>query len=122
MDKVKPDVQEYMKDENRCLQEWYRAYYSSELYPGEPCAVLPGIDKMKESFENWTRSKQKKLFNLICVEWNYPAKHKDTKFQDKILLASSLTDFLISCVMQIPSPITTAVLLVRMGLENFCDL
>jgi hypothetical protein len=110
-----------MGDETSCLREWYLAYHSS-VYPGKPCAVFPTIKEMKKAFEKWVKSKQEQLFNLICVKWNYPEKHKNTKFQDKVILASSLADFLNSCTLEIPSPITTAVLLVRMGLEKLCKV
>lgn len=120
MEGTKAIVQKYMEDETSCLQEWYRNYYSLEMYPGKPCTVVPNIDEIRRIFAEWFERRRTQLFNLICVEWDYPTKCKDVKFQDKVCLATALADFLIACTLKLPSPVMTTVLLVKMGLDHLC--
>ena len=120
MDTITAQVQQYMNDDARCFLDWYRAYRKLEGFPGEPVAALPTLDEIREAFSEWVQLSRDRLFNLICVEWDYPARRKDEKFQEKVTLAVALTEFL-SGAFGIPSPATTAVLLVQVGLDEFCD-
>lgn len=108
----------YFQNPDILYSDWYMSYYSSELFPGQPVATIPSIGHMKQSFEHWFNKRKKELYNLICVEWNYPAKRK--KYSNKVELSTALAEFLMSSNLEIPAPITVAVLLVRIGLDKFC--
>lgn len=89
-------VKKYLDNETGCFQEWYKEYYSLELYPGEACVAMPNMDEIRTSFAEWFKHRRGQLFNLICVEWNYPAKIKDPKFEKKAYLAAAIADLLVS--------------------------
>lgn len=112
-------VIQYFQTPEILYSDWYKSYYSSELFPGQPVAIMPSLDYVKQSFERWVSKRKNELYNLICVEWNYPNKRKE--YSDNIKLAVALGDFLISSTLKIPSPIASAVLLVQSGLDKFCE-
>lgn len=111
-------VIQYSQNQEILYSDWYDSYYSSELFPGQPVAIMPGIDYIEQSFERWRNKRKKELYNLICVEWDYYNKRND--YSDSITLTVALADFLISCTLEIPSPIAVTVLLVQRGLDKFC--
>ena len=119
MDTITAQVQEYLNDDERCFLDWYRAYRRLEEFPGEPVAAIPTLDEIREAFSNWVQLSRDRLFNVICVEWDYRGRRKDERFQEKLTLAVALAEFL-SSTLSIPSPVTTAVLLVQIGLDEFC--
>lgn len=112
-------VIQYFQNPEILYNDWYESYYSSELFPGQPVAIMPSTDHIKQSFERWLSKRKNELYNLICVEWNYYDKQKE--YSDNIMLAVALADFLISSTLKIPSPIALTVLLVQSGLDKFCE-
>ena len=113
-------VIQYFQNPNILYHDWYESYYSSELFPGRPVAIMPSIDNIKQIFDAWLNERKEGIYNLICVEWDYLNKRKE--YLDNTKLAIALADFLISATLKIPSPIALAVLLVQSGLDKFCEL
>lgn len=111
-------VIQYFQNPEILYTDWYESYYSSELFPGQPVAIMPNIDYVKQSFERWLAKRKKELYNIVCVEWDYPNKRK--KYSDDFGLAVALANFLISLSLKIPAPIALSVLLVQRGLDTFC--
>jgi len=114
-------VQEYFEDEKALLEDWYNDFFSIEMFPGEPMATMPSLNKIQDAFEEWVEKVRFQLYNLICIEWDYRGKYKNERFYNKVKLAAELADFLISCTWKIPAPIATATLLVKIGMERICD-
>lgn len=113
-------AEKYLKNERALLEEWYNDFYSTELFPGEPLAAMPSLDEIRHAFTKWVAEVKTQLYNLVCVEWDYPSKRNT--FKNKITLAASLADFFISCTWKIPAPVATATLLVQMGLDRICGI
>ncbi|MDT4897435.1 MAG: hypothetical protein QOH25_2512 [Acidobacteriota bacterium] len=120
MESITSKIQTYMNSEAVCLEDWYGDYRALAEIPGEPVTIKPNLNEIKKAFAAWVELRREQLFNLICVEWDYPARRKNEKLQDKMSLAAALADFLLSCALQIPAPVATSVLLVQMGLDQFC--
>ncbi len=116
---TRDEVIKYFQNPEILYGDWYDSYYSSELFPGRPVAIKPSIENMKQTFEGWFNKRKKELYNLICVEWDYPNKQKE--YSDDVRLAVALSDFIISSTFKAPSPIALAVLLVQKGVDEFCD-
>ena len=120
MGEFRPSVEVYLNDEESAFKDWYAKHYSLELYPGEPCAKLPDLGEIKHAFGEWLGKRRVQLHIIVCVEWDYPSKRNDPRFQDVIALAVSLADYLAALTIKIPAPAATAVLLVRAGLDRLC--
>lgn len=120
MEKTETTVRRYFEDEKVLLEDWYRDFFKTK-FPGEPVAVMPNLSKIRDAFKTWAKDVNIQLFNLICVEWNYPEMRKNRRFEDRVRLAAALADFLISCTWKVPAPIATATLLVQMGLDKVCN-
>ena len=119
LDQTLAFVQQYFEDEKVLLEDWYHGFYS-HAFPGEPVAAMPSLDNIRDAFERWVGNVTDQLYNLICVEWNYPGKSKNRVYQDKVKLAAALADLFISSTWKIPAPIATATLLAQMGLDKVC--
>ncbi|MFZ3169744.1 MAG: hypothetical protein WA130_19185 [Candidatus Methanoperedens sp.] len=111
-------VIQYFENQEILYNDWYESYYSSEAFPGQPVAIMPNIDYIMQSFNHWFIKRKNVLYNLICVEWDYPNRKKE--YSDSVTLAVALSDFIISSTIKVPSPIALAVLLVQNGLDKLC--
>jgi len=61
-----------------------------------------------------------KLHDVVCKEWEYCEKRNNPELQDNITLVAAVTDAIASVVIGFP-PILIATILVKKGLNNFCD-
>lgn len=114
-------VKKYLDNPNLLYRDWYRSYKEIETgIPGEEIA-FPSSQKMKKTFDDWFYKMSKSLYKLICIEWDYPSKRKSKEFSDSIALIIAIEDYLISCSIQIPTPIAVVTILFLKGLDNFCD-
>ncbi|HEV7395342.1 MAG TPA: hypothetical protein VGN86_02425 [Pyrinomonadaceae bacterium] len=121
MEELTSQVEGYMNNEEACLQAWYRDYSALATIPGEPVARKLNMDEMRQAFLAWLERNRETLFNLICVEWDFARRRKEDRFQNRVLLAAALADFLLSSAVAFPAPITTSVLLVKTGLDELCS-
>jgi hypothetical protein len=60
------------------------------------------------------------LIQKICIAWKYCEKKGADKYQDPAVLVASLSDLIAAPLLGIP-PFVVAVLVVKIGLSNFCD-
>lgn len=60
-----------------------------------------------------------RLYEIVCVEWNYCRRRHDPDLQDTIALVAAVSDIIVSACGMIPS-VLISVLLVKKGLNNFC--
>jgi hypothetical protein len=99
----------------------HRKYKEIETgIPGEEIA-FPSSQKMKKTFDDWLYKMSESLYKLICIDWDYPSKRKSKEFRDSIALIIAIADYIISCSIQIPTPIAVVTILFLKDLDNFCD-
>jgi len=120
MEGLTSQVEKYMNDEEACLQDWYSDYRALNTIPGEPVGRRPGLNEMRQAFSQWLERHREQLFNLICIEWDFAKLRKEERFQDRVVLAAALADFLLASAISLPAPISTSVLLVKTGLDELC--
>lgn len=68
----------------------------------------------------WLGDNLHSLYEHICVSWKYCAKRADPGLSDHVALASAVADVLASAALGVP-PFTISVLLVKLGLDRFCN-
>lgn len=73
----------------------------------------------KNKAEVWLDSVREQLRNKICKIWSYCEKQKDERLRDKVTLATTIGNLIVSIVGQVP-PLVVACLLVNMGIKEFC--
>ncbi|MBI5020498.1 MAG: hypothetical protein HZB59_03595 [Ignavibacteriales bacterium] len=115
-------IDELINDHSKCLEDWYRGTYAVSAAPGMPVAKMPDIKKIEFLFNEWFNARREQLTNLICIEWDYPSKRLDPKFQDIVQLTAALADYLVHFKTIIPAPFSTAVLLIQNGLDKLCKV
>jgi hypothetical protein len=113
-------ARQYFANERKLLTDWYREYYTLDIHPGELCSSVPRVGEMRKSLSKWLERERSRLFNLICVEWDYRSIRRNRNAQDAIGLAVWLADTVFSKSQGIPSPTAIAVILVQRGLDKFC--
>ncbi len=72
------------------------------------------------SGKKWFEENKKRLFNAVCIQWQYCNKSKNKSLQDKINLIVTLGDIIAGLTFGVP-PFHISTLLVKMGLDDFCD-
>lgn len=61
------------------------------------------------------------LAQIVCVEWNWPAKRSDPRYADAVVLAGELVEPLSESKVPFPFPVELlAAALVKLGLDNLC--
>lgn len=68
----------------------------------------------------WLSDNFDTLFQSICVKWQYCNKREDSNFSDSIALSTAICDIVSAVIVGVP-PFTVSVLLVKLGLDKFCN-
>lgn len=70
--------------------------------------------------KEWFEEQKNLLRTKLCSEWRITDKMNHKKFEDKITLASAIAAVLSPLGLVIPS-IIIAVLIIKIGIRNFCN-
>ncbi len=82
--------------------------------------ILFSPEAAKECGESWWSNIQKDLHDRICIDWEYCKKSNDKRLQEKYTLAVTVADIISSLLIGIP-PFAVVSLIMKMGLDKFCD-
>jgi tetratricopeptide (TPR) repeat protein len=68
----------------------------------------------------WLADNFDTLYKAVCIRWRYCEKREDARFSDITSLAGAVLDAISTIALGVP-PFTVAVLLVKLGLDGFCN-
>jgi hypothetical protein len=112
----------YLSQESLAFRDWYKEYKTQETgIPGTEVS-LANVDKIEKTFDDWFESSKEQLHQIICIEWNYPAKKNLPEIQESVSFVMALADFFITKHTHFPSPLALATLLFMRGLDNLCNV
>lgn len=115
-------AEQYVSNENQALRDWYREFQSQETgLPGSDISFPDGT-KIAETFEAWFSESRDFLVELICIQWDYPAKRRSNEYKAAAAYAVALADFFLAQRTKLPSPLALASILVVKGLDRLCNI
>jgi hypothetical protein len=111
----KDKIERYLAED---IEDLIKHLGSPEVFKSTEYRYVPG-----EEYEMGLKvlaSIKDKLYQAICIEWKFCEKIKDPKFNEDVNLVAILMDVVSSVVVGFP-PILITTILVKRGLNKFCD-
>ncbi len=116
----KIELSQTYQDNNVLLYEtWYQKHMAAKLGLKEDVefkGLLPSIDEIKKIFLEWFENNKVKLYQLICVQFEYVTKKE--KYQNVSELIVALSEFLAP---DYSDSFEITHMIVTMGLDKFCQ-
>ena len=109
------EIEKYLSKD---LETLLSSLASPELVETIGFRYIPG--KELEQGIKIFKSLKKKLYQQVCVEWEYCKKRNDSEYNDTVNLVAALIDIIASLTIGIP-PALIATILVKKGLSEFCS-
>jgi len=111
-------VEFYLNNEKELFETWYKKTKNRELgydTDVELKSAIPSLSTIKKSFKKFFDKNQKKLFRLICKEFNYIEKKENYKTHIELAIAIS----------EVISPdyadsLEVSSILIKVYLDNLC--
>jgi hypothetical protein len=117
----KLQIENYLLDEDKLYQDWYTGLFetSKDAQYTSDVGIIPGIEELKQFFEEWFKNQKEKLKKL-CVEYDYCQKRQQQNQQT--LLIAGVADSL-TFVVGIPVNFVAVATILVSGkfLDRLCD-